>query len=248
MGSRQGVSEGPVQVAGSLQAEYRHRRESALDLPRRNYSNSVQRSEAGSTCANHYQARRLRLTRLSFLHCLLAWCRIASDPTAKCSAATQWVEFPGGEIEAAPFASKTGGPSNKGRLAAAYDRPGIATAAGERRFQLNDRVFVELPKGSPGAPGDLLLSYRLGPELSEVGQLVVPTGILEIQSHQSGQPALARVVRQFGEMRLDRSLILLESIPASVRQRLSQSRRDRPRRSCTSRVTLCFLRFRATSF
>jgi LysM repeat protein len=123
---------------------------------------------------------------------------------------------PRGEIEAAPFASKTGGPSNKGRLAAAYDRPGIASAAGERRFQLNDRVFVELPKGSPGAPGDLLLSYRLGPELSEVGQLVVPTGILEIQSNQSGQPAIARVVRQFGEMRLDQSVILLESIPASV--------------------------------
>lgn len=123
---------------------------------------------------------------------------------------------PRGEIEAAPFVSRTGGPSNKGRLAAAYDRPGIASPAGDRRFQLNDRVFVELPKGSPGAPGDLILSYKLGPELNEVGQLVVPTGILEIQSNQSGQPAIARVVRQFDEIRLDQPVILLESIPASV--------------------------------
>jgi LysM repeat protein len=123
---------------------------------------------------------------------------------------------PRGEIESAPFATKTGGPSKRGRLAASYDRPGIASPAGARRFQLNDRIFVELPKGSAGAPGDLLLSYRLGPELNENVQLVIPTGILEVQSSQAGQPAIARVVRQFGEVRLDQSVILLESIPASV--------------------------------
>lgn len=122
---------------------------------------------------------------------------------------------PRGEIESAPFAMKRGGPVNRGRLAAAYDRPGIVAAAGERRFQLNDRVFLDLPKGVAGKPGDLLLAYRLGEEISEVGQLVIPTGIVRVESSNLGMP-MGRVVKQFGEIVLDQSLIQLESIPASV--------------------------------
>jgi LysM repeat protein len=122
---------------------------------------------------------------------------------------------PAGEIEGAPFGSRIGGPQNSGSLAAAYDRPGILTAAGERRFQLKDRIFVNLPAGK-GEPGDLLLAYRLGPELSDDAQLVVPTGILRIESKQPGQPAIARVMRQFGELLLDQFLIKLDSIRPSV--------------------------------
>ncbi|HXV15801.1 MAG TPA: LysM peptidoglycan-binding domain-containing protein [Gemmatimonadaceae bacterium] len=123
---------------------------------------------------------------------------------------------PRGEIEAAPFAARFGGPVNKGRLAAAYDRPGIQSAAGERRFQLEDRIFVELPRGVGGNPGDLLLAYHLGPEISDVGQIVIPTGIVRVEANQPGQPALGRVVRQFGEITLDQAVIPLESIPAAV--------------------------------
>jgi len=122
---------------------------------------------------------------------------------------------PRGEIESAPFAMKKGGPVNHGRLAAAYDRPGILASAGDRRFQLHDRIFVELPRGAAGNPGDLLLSYRLGEEISEVGQVVIPTGIIRIESNSLGQP-MGRVVRQFGEIDLDQSVIQLESIPASI--------------------------------
>lgn len=122
---------------------------------------------------------------------------------------------PRGEIESAPFAMKKGGPVNRGRLAAAYDRPGIVSAAGERRFQLHDRVFLDLPKGVAGNPGDLLLAYRLGDEISDVGQVVIPTGIIRVESSSLGMP-MGRVVKQFGEIVLDQSLIQLESIPASI--------------------------------
>ena len=122
---------------------------------------------------------------------------------------------PRGEIESAPFAMKKGGPVNRGRLAAAYDRPGIVSAAGERRFQLNDRIFLNLPKGVAGNPGDLLLAYRLGEEISDVGQVVVPTGIIRVESSSLGMP-MGRVVKQFGEIVLDQSIIQLESIPAAV--------------------------------
>ncbi len=122
---------------------------------------------------------------------------------------------PVGEIESAPFAMKKGGPANRGRLAAAYDRPGILAAAGDRRFQIEDRVFVDLPKGVAGNPGDLLLSYRLGEEISETGQVVIPTGIIRIEASSLGKP-MGRIVKQFGEIFLDQSVIQLESIPAAV--------------------------------
>ena len=123
---------------------------------------------------------------------------------------------PRGEIEAAPFALKLGGPANKGSLVAAYDRPGIKAAAGDRRFQLHDRVFAQLPSGVARNAGDLVLSYRLGPQIGDNAQLVIPTGILRVESNQSGQPSIVRVVRQFGEITLEQSIIPLESIAPSV--------------------------------
>jgi hypothetical protein len=123
---------------------------------------------------------------------------------------------PRGEIEAAPFATRLGGPSNHGVLAAAYDRPGIAAAAGERRFQLNDRVFVNASRNTPARAGDLLLSYRLGDQITETAQVLIPTGVLRVESQQPGQPAMARVVAQFDEIVLDQHVTPLEAAVPSV--------------------------------
>lgn len=123
---------------------------------------------------------------------------------------------PRGEIDAAPFASRVGGPQNSGILAAAYDRPGIKAAAGERRFQLEDRVFVDLPRGVSPRLGDLFLAYRLGEQISDNAQLVVPTGVLRVESMQAGQPVMARVIQQFGEIVLDQEVTALErAVPTS---------------------------------
>lgn len=123
---------------------------------------------------------------------------------------------PIGEIEAAPFGARRGGPSGSGRLAAAYDRPGIRAAAGERRFQLKDRIFVELPSGAAGRAGEVLLAYRLGPVIDDDVQVVIPTGLLRVESIESGQPALARVMRQFDEIELDQRVISLETLRPSA--------------------------------
>lgn len=123
---------------------------------------------------------------------------------------------PPGEIESAPFGDKIGGPSNSGRLAAAYDRPGIDTPAGERTFQIKDRVFVDVPKTSSARAGDVLVSYRLGPVLSETAQVVVPTGLLRIERMTPGQPALARIIRQFADIRLDQAVMAMVDLKPSV--------------------------------
>jgi len=123
---------------------------------------------------------------------------------------------PLGEIESAPFGDRMGGPAGAGRLAAAYDRPGIEAADGECRFQLHDRVFVDLPRNVAGAPGDLLLVYRKGDELTDDSQLMIPTGIVRVESKNPGQPALASVIRQFGEIRLDQSVMRFTDVPSKT--------------------------------
>ena len=51
--------------------------------------------------------------------------------------------------------------------------------------------------------GDYLLVFKLGDELNDAAQLVIPTGVVRVESRQPGKPAVVRVVRQFGEIRLD---------------------------------------------
>ncbi|MEO5588693.1 MAG: LysM peptidoglycan-binding domain-containing protein [Gemmatimonadaceae bacterium] len=140
--------------------------------------------------------------------------RISSDGEVLGRETTSGVSV--GEMDAAPFAVRVGGPAGSGRLAAAYDRPGILAPAGERRFQLMDRVFVDVPRGAGAASGDLLLAYRMGPDLNDQSQLLIPTGILKVISTQAGQPTLARVVRQFEEIKLDQRLIALDAVTPVV--------------------------------
>lgn len=123
---------------------------------------------------------------------------------------------PVGEIEAAPFTTRRGGPAASGRLAAAYDRPGILAAAGGRRFQLADRIFVELPRGAAGRAGEVLLAYRMGPVIDDDVQILIPTGLLRVESVRAGQPALARVMRQFDEITLDQRVMSLETLTPTV--------------------------------
>jgi hypothetical protein len=115
-----------------------------------------------------------------------------------------------GEVEAAPFADRVGGPVGAGRLAAAYDRPGINAKASDQRFQLQDPVFVELPAGRTARAGDRYLAYERGPQLSDDSELMIPTAIVAVEASAPGQLTLARVVRQFSEIRLDQSLVPLD--------------------------------------
>jgi hypothetical protein len=108
-----------------------------------------------------------------------------------------------GEIEAAPYADRDGGPRAAGRLVSSVDRPGIKSTIVQSRYQLNDDLYVNLPRGQIARLGDLYMSYVLGPNLGDFGQVVIPTGILRIESVTSGQSAVARIIRQFGEIKLD---------------------------------------------
>lgn len=122
-----------------------------------------------------------------------------------------------GEIESAPYLDRSGGPRDAGEITAPFDRPGIRTSAENARFQLNDQLYVSLPKGITARLGDRYLSYVLGDDIDGAGQLVIPTAILRIEGITPGEPPMARVVRQFGEVRLGQRFVIADPVLAVTR-------------------------------
>jgi LysM repeat protein len=112
-----------------------------------------------------------------------------------------------GEVESAPYADREGGPKGAGRLVSSVDRPGIKTSIIQSRYQINDDLFIDLPRGLAPRLGDLYMSYVLGPDLGEFGQVVVPTGILRIESIPQGQRPIVRIVKQYGAIMLEQQLV-----------------------------------------
>jgi LysM repeat protein len=118
-----------------------------------------------------------------------------------------------GEVEAAPYADRDGGPKGAGRLVASVDRPGIKTSIVRSRYQLNDALYVNLPRGRTARVGDTYMSYVLGADLGDNGEVVVPTGILRIESLPSGQNPVARIIRQYAEIQLEQAIIPAPDLP-----------------------------------
>ena len=119
-----------------------------------------------------------------------------------------------GEVEAAPYADRGGGPRGAGRLVSSVDRPGIKTTIVQSRYQINDDLYVDLPRGSMPHVGDEYMSYVLGPDLGSNGQVVIPTGVLRIESLFPNQRPVARILKQFGEIMLDQRLTVAPDISA----------------------------------
>ncbi len=121
-----------------------------------------------------------------------------------------------GEYIAAPWVDRDGGPRNPGLLIESADVPGIASHQ-KSRLQLNDRVFIAPPSGSMPAQHALFLTYRLGPYLEDFGQIVIPTGIVEVsQPGSTGEASVANVVKMFGEVKQGQRLVMLDSGSANV--------------------------------
>ena len=120
-----------------------------------------------------------------------------------------------GEIEAAPYADRDGGPKDAGRIVASIDRPGIKTSMIRTHYQLNDALYISLPRGLVPRLGDTYMSYTLGADLGDFGEVVIPTGLLRIESLPSGQQPVARIIRQFAEIELDQRLIQAPGLPST---------------------------------
>jgi hypothetical protein len=126
-----------------------------------------------------------------------------------------------GEYAAAPWVDRKGGPRGSGYLVQNTDLPGIASKD-QSRMGLYDRVAFAPPSGGPAAENQMYLTYRLGPEIEDLGQVVIPTGIIQVtRSPRDGEAGFARVVKLFGEMLQGQQLIPYDSSAAIVNGRPS---------------------------
>jgi LysM repeat protein len=117
-----------------------------------------------------------------------------------------------GEVLVAPYVDREGGPRGFGRILKSGDLTGVAQATDRYRFQAYDRVFIAPPVGFVAPEGERYLSVRLGPILEDQGQIIIPTGIVEItKAPRSDFAAVAKIVRAFDEISAEDRLIPLDT-------------------------------------
>lgn len=117
-----------------------------------------------------------------------------------------------GEVLVAPYVDREGGPRGHGRIIKSADLAGVAEASERYGFQPFDKVLISPPVGYVAPEGERYLSYRLGPILENQGQLIIPTGIVEVHSSaRSETGAVAKVVRIFNEIRTTDRLIPIDT-------------------------------------
>jgi hypothetical protein len=127
-----------------------------------------------------------------------------------------------GEVMVAPYVDREGGPRGFGRILKSGDIAGIAEASDRQIFQAYDRIFISPPVGYVAPEGERYLAYRLGPVLEDQGQVIIPTGIIEVtKAPRSGVAAGARVVRAFLELSAEDRLIPMDTagVGTTVRPR-----------------------------
>src|SRR5439155_6849884 len=122
-----------------------------------------------------------------------------------------------GEVMAAPYIDREGGPRGFGRILKSGDIAGVPEASERFRFQAYDRVFILPPPGEIAPEGERYLAYKLGPILEDQGQVVIPTGIVEVtRAAMSGTAAVAQVVKAFAELSATDRLIPLDTTGVST--------------------------------
>jgi hypothetical protein len=122
-----------------------------------------------------------------------------------------------GEVIAAPYVDREGGPRGPGRILKSGDIAGVAEMNERFLFQAYDRVFIAPPVGQVAAEGERYLTYKHGPILENQGQIIIPTGILEVtRAARTDTAAVAKIVRAFTEVSLTDRLIPLDTVGIST--------------------------------
>jgi len=118
-----------------------------------------------------------------------------------------------GTFISAPFVDRSGGPRGSGRIQKIVNLS--VTLAGDHdrvKAQMHDDLLIAPPVGSAAAEGDRYITYTFGPYLEDLGQVIVPTGVVEVtRAPRDREAAVAQVIRMFGEIEADQRLMPYDS-------------------------------------
>ena len=118
-----------------------------------------------------------------------------------------------GTFLSAPYVDRDGGPRGAGQIVKVLNLS--VTVSGrdpKKRVQLHDEIFISPPVGSAAAEGERYITYAFGPHLDDVGQVIIPTGVVEVtRAPRDREAAIAQVIRMFGEIESDQRLMPYDS-------------------------------------
>jgi len=118
-----------------------------------------------------------------------------------------------GTFLSAPYVDRDGGPRGAGHVVKVLNLS--VTVSGrdpKSRAQLHDDIFISPPVGSAAAEGERYITYKFGPYLDDVGQVIVPTGIVQVtRAPRDREAAVAQVIGMFGEIEADQRLLPYDS-------------------------------------
>jgi hypothetical protein len=145
-----------------------------------------------------------------------------------------------GQVAAAPWVDRVGGPRDPGQVFRSRELTATAHRTDRGPFQLYEEVLFEPPRGATVRLGDRYLAYDEGPIVEGVGQLMVPTGIIEvvrvperIRGPGRDVAGVAKVIRLYRRLREPNRLIPFDPTLAIVSGR---PRRMLPEGAPVSRV------------
>lgn len=125
-----------------------------------------------------------------------------------------------GEYLTAPWVDERGGPKGSGRIIQTADIPGISQHGGRERLQDYDQVVLAAPRGSSASVGTRYVVFGLGPWIDDVGQIVIPTGVVEVtEAPRAGEALAARVVAVYGDLRIGQGLVAYDTSAAATTAR-----------------------------
>jgi hypothetical protein len=117
-----------------------------------------------------------------------------------------------GEFLAAPFVDQRGGPSTWGRVIGSAELTVNTPMTNRTKFDLYDKVLISPPGGSSAREKELYVAYVVGPLIENFGQIIIPTGIVQVtRSPGEGEATVARVVRLFASLDVNQRLMPYDS-------------------------------------
>ena len=115
-----------------------------------------------------------------------------------------------GDFHAAPTVVADGGIAGAGRIGERVEIAEVVRNAGADRMQIGDRMLMSAPRGRVPLVGETYLVYRLAESLGDRGQVIVPTGLVEVLSGRGGNEAMVQVVEAFDAVRAGQHVTTME--------------------------------------
>lgn len=117
-----------------------------------------------------------------------------------------------GEYLAAPFVWTIGGPGGSGRVLKTAVSQIVEPTLEQRIYQSQEAIYIRLPLGAARVNGERFMTYELGPILEGQGQVVIITGIIELQADPAAGDGRAVILQRFRQVLEGQGVIAIDSL------------------------------------